>query len=76
MTETTAVLTEPDDRVRLALSPATIAIVLDALSRLRAAEVNNLQLGPGSRRIVNALAKAEAELRDQLPAGRSANRLE
>ena len=50
-----------------ALSLETVEIVLDALARLKAAESNDMQLGPGSQRRVNAVERAEKELRQQMP---------
>jgi hypothetical protein len=40
-------------------------MIMDALSRLRAAELNNMALGPGSQRVLNAITRAEAELHQQ-----------
>jgi hypothetical protein len=49
------------------LSGETIAIIMSALERLKAAERINLDLGPGSESLIHDIERAEAELREQLP---------
>ena len=49
------------------LTGKSVIMILSALERLKAAEQNNLALGPGSDSVIHEIERAEVELREQMP---------
>jgi hypothetical protein len=54
-------------RLPFELSGEAVIAILGALASRKAAERNNLDLGPGSQRTVDQVERAERELLQQVP---------